>query len=313
MFNGNLSRRKTLVEHGFRLPSSIDHRPLRTEEFFEISDRILYVSATPSDFELQRSEAIIEQIIRPTGLVDPLIDVRQSEGQILDIIKEAKKRKAKDERVIVTTITKRMAENLTEHLIEAGLLVSYIHSDVDTIKRTEILRDLRLGKYDVIVGINLLREGIDLPEVSLVCILDADKVGFLRSTRSLIQIIGRSARNSEGVVIMYADKETPAMKEAIRETKRRRKIQEAYNKEHGITPKTIRKEIKEILEREYNAVESKKHIRSEIKYILKHETTTELKIKKLTDLMTSYADKLLFAEAALCRDEIVKLQKSKSY
>ncbi|MGL4560994.1 MAG: helicase-related protein, partial [Brevinema sp.] len=309
MFNGNLSRRKTLVEHGFRLPSAIDHRPLRTEEFFQISDKVLYVSATPSDFELQRSEAVIEQIIRPTGLLDPLIEIRPSEGQIPDIIKEAKKRKANDERTLVTTLTKRTAENLTEHLIEAGLLVAYIHSDVDTIKRTEILRDLRLGTYDVLVGINLLREGIDLPEVSLVCILDADKVGFLRSTKSLIQIIGRSARNSNGIVLMYADKETIAMKEAIRETKRRRKIQNTYNKKHKIIPKTIRKDIKEILEREYNAVESKKHIRSEIKYIVKHEETTEDKIKKLTDLMTFYADKLLFAEAALCRDEILKWQK----
>lgn len=308
MFNGNLSRRKTLVEHGFRLPSAIDHRPLTTEEFFTIADKILYVSATPANFEIQQSEAIIEQIIRPTGLLDPLIEIRPSEGQINDIIKEAKIRKKHNERGIVTTLTKKMAENLTEHLIESGLLVAYIHSDVDTIQRTEILRDLRLGTYDVLVGINLLREGIDLPEVSLVCILDADKVGFLRSTRSLIQIIGRSSRNSKGLVLMYADKVTPAMKEAIRETTRRRKLQEEFNIQHNITPKTIKKEIKEILDRKYSPTDSKKVVKASIKHILKNKSM-EIKIKKLTTLMEDYADKLLFAEASLCRDEILKLEK----
>lgn len=310
MFNGNLSRRTTLVNYGFRLPSAIDHRPLTTQEFFEISDKVLFVSATPADFEIQQSEAIVEQIIRPTGLLDPLIEVRKSQGQITDIIHEAKSRKKHNERVLVTTLTKRSAENLTEHLIESGLLVSYIHSDIDTIKRTEILRDLRLGKYDVIVGINLLREGIDLPEVSLVCILDADKVGFLRSTRSLIQIIGRSARNSRGVVLMYADKVTVAMKEAMRETSRRRKIQESHNDQYSITPKTIKKEIKEILERKHNLNDSKKSTKNEIKHILNHEKTISTKIKKLKQLMSEYSDKLLFVEAALCRDEILKLQKS---
>jgi len=309
MFNGNLSRRTTLVNHGFRLPSAIDHRPLTSNEFFEIADKVLYVSATPANFELQQSEAIIEQIIRPTGLLDPIIEIRKSEGQILDIIRESKVRKKHNERILVTTLTKRSAENLTEHLIEAGLLVSYIHSDVDTIKRTEILRDLRLGKYDILVGINLLREGIDLPEVSLVCILDADKVGFLRSARSLIQIIGRSARNSKGLVLMYADKITPAMKESIKETTRRRKIQEQYNEQHNITPKTIRKEIKEILERKYNPDDSKKATKVKIKHILKSKKSVNTKIKELEILMGTYSEKLLFVEAALCRDEILKLQK----
>ncbi len=309
MFNGNLSRRTTLVNHGFRLPSAIDHRPLTSEEFFQIADKVLYVSATPADFEIQASEAVVEQIIRPTGLLDPNIEIRPSEGQIKDIIAEAKLRKEKNERVIITTLTKRMSENLTEHLIEAGLLVSYIHSDVDTITRTEILRDLRLGVYDVIVGINLLREGIDLPEVSLVCILDADKIGFLRSTRSLIQIIGRAARNSEGLVIMYADKISPAMKESIRETNRRRKLQEDYNIKNGITPQTIIKDISEILERKNVMEDSKKTIKKQIKDILKNETSVLKKVERLTSLMEEYAEKLMFVEAALCRDELLKLEK----
>ncbi|MGL4367289.1 MAG: excinuclease ABC subunit UvrB [Brevinemataceae bacterium] len=308
MFNGNLSRRTTLVNHGFRLPSAIDHRPLTSEEFFDISDKILYVSATPANFELSRSEAVVEQIIRPTGLLDPIISVRQTEGQIVDIIREAKARKNNNERVIVTTLTKRMAENLTEHLIESGLLVSYIHSDVDTITRTEILRDLRLGTFDVLVGINLLREGIDLPEVSLVCILDADKVGFLRSARSLIQIIGRSARNSGGEVIMYADKVSEAMKEAINETQRRRSIQADHNKHNNLTPSTVIKEIKEILERKPKIQESKNSVKIEIKNIIKKEKKDSEKIKKLTALMNHYAEKLLFVEASLCRDEIKKMQ-----
>ncbi|MGL4677470.1 MAG: excinuclease ABC subunit UvrB [Brevinema sp.] len=311
MFNGNLSRRTTLVSHGFRLPSAIDHRPLTLAEFFDITDKVLYVSATPADLELQNSEAIVEQIIRPTGLLDPNIEVHPTEGQIIDIIQEAKLRKERNERVIITTLTKKMAENLTEHLIEAGLLVSYIHSDVDTIKRTEILRDLRLGVFDILIGINLLREGIDLPEVSLVCILDADKIGFLRSARSLIQIIGRSARNSEGLVIMYADKISPAMKEATRETNRRRKIQNEFNIAHNITPTTISKGISEILERTHNAEDSKKTVKLAIKNILKEEKTVIKKIKKLTTLMEEYAEKLLFVEAALCRDELLKLEKTK--
>ncbi len=311
MFNGNLSRRTTLVNHGFRLPSAIDHRPLTTDEFFTIADKVLYVSATPANFEIEQSEAVIEQIIRPTGLLDPLIEIRPSEGQITDIIREAKIRKKNNERVLITTLTKKMAENLTEHLIESGLLVSYIHSDVDTIQRTEILRDLRLGKYDIIVGINLLREGIDLPEVSLVCILDADKVGFLRSTRSLIQIIGRSARNSKGLVLMYADKVSNAMREAMRETSRRRKLQEKFNTQHSITPKTIKKEIKEILERTHNVGDSKKALKVDIKHILKHQKTKEKQIAQITILMDEYADKLLFVEAAICRDAILKLEKKK--
>ncbi|MGL5254598.1 MAG: excinuclease ABC subunit UvrB [Brevinema sp.] len=309
MYTGDHNRKRTLVEFGFRLPSALDHRPLKSEEFFNISDRILFVSATPADFEIERSEAVIEQIIRPTGLLDPIVEVRPSEGQIADVIAESRLRVTKNERVIVTTLTKKMAENLTEHLIEAGLKVAYIHSDVDTIRRTEILRELRQGIFDVIVGINLLREGIDLPEVSLVCILDADKIGFLRSTRSLIQIIGRSARNDDGMVFMYADVVSSAMKEAMRETSRRRKLQIEHNKQHGITPKTIRKEIKEILERKIDPNDTKKAIRKEIKEVVKSNDSDQQKMIRLEERMLDYSERLLFVEAALFRDEIQRLQK----
>ncbi|MGL5721846.1 MAG: excinuclease ABC subunit UvrB [Brevinema sp.] len=309
MYAGDHNRKRTLVEFGFRLPSALDHRPLKSEEFFNISDKMMFVSATPADFEIERSEAVIEQIIRPTGLLDPIVEVRPSEGQIADVIAEARLRVTKNERVIVTTLTKKMAENLTEHLIEAGLKVAYIHSDVDTIRRTEILRELRQGIFDVIVGINLLREGIDLPEVSLVCILDADKIGFLRSTRSLIQIIGRSARNDDGMVFMYADVVSSAMKEAMRETSRRRKLQIEHNKEHGITPKTIRKEIKEILERKIDPNDTKKAIRKEIREVVKSDASDQEKMIRLEERMLDYSERLLFVEAALFRDEIQRLQK----
>ena len=249
MFNGDRSRKETLVEYGFRLPSALDNRPLRFEEFENVINQVIYVSATPGDYELEKTQgSYAEQIIRPTGLLDPIIEVRPTKDQIDDIIDEINERIEKNERVIITTLTKRMAEDLSAYLKETGLKVAYLHSDTKTLERTEILRNLRLGKYDVLVGINLLREGLDLPEVSLVCILDADKEGFLRSERSLIQTIGRAARNANGKVIMYGDHITDSMKKAIDETARRREIQEAYNEKHHITPQTIHKEIRDLIQ-----------------------------------------------------------------
>ena len=249
MFNGDRSRKETLVEYGFRLPSALDNRPLRFEEFENVINQVIYVSATPGDYELEKTQgSYAEQIIRPTGLLDPIIEVRPTKDQIDDIIDEINERIEKNERVLITTLTKRMAEDLSAYLKETGLKVAYLHSDTKTLERTEILRDLRLGKYDVLVGINLLREGLDLPEVSLVCILDADKEGFLRSERSLIQTIGRAARNANGKVIMYGDHTTDSMKKAIDETARRREIQEAYNEKHHITPQTIHKEIRDLIQ-----------------------------------------------------------------
>ena len=249
MFNGDRSRKETLVEYGFRLPSALDNRPLRFEEFENVINQVIYVSATPGDYELEKTQgSYAEQIIRPTGLLDPIIEVRPTKDQIDDIIDEINERIEKNERVLITTLTKRMAEDLSAYLKETGLKVAYLHSDTKTLERTEILRDLRLGKYDVLVGINLLREGLDLPEVSLVCILDADKEGFLRSERSLIQTIGRAARNANGKVIMYGDHITDSMKKAIDETARRREIQEAYNEKHHITPQTIHKEIRDLIQ-----------------------------------------------------------------
>ncbi len=236
MYEGDLSRKSTLVEHGFRLPSAIDNRPLRFDEFTERVHQVVFMSATPGDYELRRSKRIVEQIVRPTGLIDPEVQIRPTKGQVDDLIEEIRKRAEHDQRVLVTTLTKKMAEDLTDYLVEMGIRVRYLHSEVDTLQRIEILRDLRLGEFDVLVGINLLREGLDLPEVSLVAILDADKEGFLRSETSLIQTIGRAARNVDGTVLMYADRITDSMKSAISETQRRRQIQLQYNTEQRHRP-----------------------------------------------------------------------------
>lgn len=309
MFNGDRSRKETLVEYGFRLPSALDNRPLRFEEFEKIINQVIYVSATPGDYELEYVDhQVVEQIIRPTGLLDPVIEVRPSKDQIDDIISEIKIRQDRNERVLITTLTKRMAEDLSAYLKELGIKVAYLHSDTKTLERTEILRDLRLGKYDVLVGINLLREGLDLPEVSLVCILDADKEGFLRSNRSLIQTIGRAARNSNGEVIMYGDKITDSMAYAIEETNRRREIQKAYNIEHNITPTTIHKEIRdairgqEVIDDAASLVKKGKKASKKDKQVMIHELEKQMKdAAKILD----------FERAMELRDIIMELQGEK--
>lgn len=309
MFNGDRSRKTTLVEYGFRLPSALDNRPLRFEEFEKIINQVIYVSATPGDYELEKVQGVVtEQIIRPTGLLDPVIEIRPSKNQIDDIIEEINNRIEINERVLITTLTKRMAEDLSAYLKELGLKVSYLHSDTKTLERTEILRDLRIGKYDVLIGINLLREGLDLPEVSLVCILDADKEGFLRSERSLIQTVGRAARNSSGKVIMYADRMTDSMRKAIDETNRRREIQKLYNIEHHITPQTIKKEIRDVIHG--------KQIIDDVSSILKKGKKADKKAKKLIldDLekqMKDAAKILDFERAMELRDIIMELKGEK--
>ncbi|NPV00533.1 MAG: excinuclease ABC subunit UvrB [Brevinematales bacterium] len=310
MYNGDRARKQNLVDFGFRLPSALDNRPLNFPEFEGMVRRTLFVSATPAVYEMEHSEAIVEQIIRPTGLLDPEIEVRPSKGQIEDIILEARSRIAGGERILITTLTKKMAEDLTEYLTENGLKVNYLHSEIETIERVEILRDLRTGKYDVLVGINLLREGIDLPEVSLVVILDADKMGFLRSARSLIQTIGRSARHVNGKVLMYADKMTDAMTEAIGETDRRRKIQADYNEAHGITPLSIQKDIHDILERKIQQEEEKKDGRSALKEYKRKFIERKTLEEELEKLMYQYAENLDFENAAIIRDELRELRKS---
>ncbi|WP_077369818.1 excinuclease ABC subunit UvrB [Anaerosalibacter sp. Marseille-P3206] len=303
MYEGDKSRKTTLVEYGFRLPSALDNRPLKFNEFERHINQILFVSATPGPYELEHSEKIVEQIIRPTGLLDPEIVVRPTENQIDDLVKEIRIREKKNERVLITTLTKKMSEDLTNYFKEIGIKVTYLHSDIDTIERMEIIRDLRLGKYDVLVGINLLREGLDLPEVSLVVILDADKEGFLRSETSMIQTIGRAARNSSGKVIMYADKMTKSMKKAIFETNRRRKIQNEYNVVNNITPKTIVKGIRDVIEAT-KVVEDDETYATEK---LSKEKILEI-VQGLEEEMLKEAEMLHFERAAELRDKIVELK-----
>ena len=303
MYGGDRSRKESLIEYGFRLPSALDNRPLRFEEFMGKLKQIVCVSATPGELERSQSDVIAEQLIRPTGLLDPEIDVRPVEGQIDDPMGEINRRTEKNQRVLVTTLTKKMAEDLTGYLDKAGIKVRYMHHDVDTIERMEIIRDLRRGEFDVLVGINLLREGLDIPEVSLVAILDADKEGFLRSETSLVQTIGRAARNAEGKVIMYADEVTDSMQNAIQETYRRREIQQRYNAEHGITPRTIQKEIREVLEISLPEKEGKSARKMSRK-------ETEAAIAKLSAEMREAARLLEFEHAAYLRDKIAKLRES---
>lgn len=302
MYGGDRARKENLVQYGFRLPSAFDNRPLNFEEFYSHVNQAVFVSATPQDFEKDHAAQIVEQIIRPTGLLDPKISVRPTDGQIDDLVGEINLRAARKERVLITTLTKKMAEDLTDYLTDLDIKVKYMHYDIDTVERMEIIRDLRLGEFDVLVGINLLREGLDIPEVSLVAILDADKEGFLRSETSLVQTIGRAARNAEGQVIMYADSVTPSMERAINETERRRTVQQKYNEEHGITPKTIIKEVHDIIE-----IGSKADKEKPLSRMSKMEREAE--IKRLTAEMKQAAKMLEFELAAILRDKINKLRK----
>ena len=302
MYGGDRGRKENLVEYGFRLPSAYDNRPLNFDEFYKRINQVIFVSATPGDFELEKSGKVTEQVIRPTGLLDPEISVRPVEGQMDDLISEINIRTEKKQKVLVTTLTKKMAEDLTDYLTTMGIKIRYMHHDIDTVERMEIIRDLRLGEFDVLVGINLLREGLDIPEVSLVAILDADKEGFLRSERSLIQTIGRAARNAEGTVIMYADEVTESMEKAITETERRRAIQMKYNEEHGITPKTITKKVSDIIE---ISTRSDKKLRGKTKL---SKAEREKLIAQLTKEMKAAAKLLEFEHAAYLRDKIKELQ-----
>ena len=312
MFAGDRSRKQVLVDYGFRLPSAMDNRPLTFTEFEDEINQILCVSATPGPYEYEHSEAIVEQLIRPTGLIDPGISVRPTRGQIDDLLAEIRQRVSKGQRVLVTTLTKKMAEDLADYLQELNVKVHYLHSEIDTIERVEILRDLRLGVYDVVVGINLLREGLDLPEVSLVAILDADKEGFLRSEGSLIQMIGRAARHVEGSVIMYADKTTKSMQRAIDETNRRRKLQIAYNEKHHVTPRGIHKEVKTLSER-IKAMSGASSEAADGKGLatlagIPKEDALRL-IKDLESQMRAAAKQLEFEKAAQLRDQIIEIRR----
>lgn len=304
MYGGDRARKENLVKYGFRLPSAFDNRPLNFEEFYKHVNQAVFVSATPGEFEKDHAAQIVEQVIRPTGLLDPLISVRPSDGQIDDLVSEINMRTAKKERVLITTLTKKMAEDLTDYLLGLDIKVKYMHYDIDTMERMEIIRDLRLGEFDVLVGINLLREGLDIPEVSLVAILDADKEGFLRSETSLVQTIGRAARNAHGEVIMYADSVTPSMERAISETERRRTIQNRYNEEHGITPETVIKDVRDI-------IEIGQKVKSDKPVSKMSRLEREAEIKRLTNEMKQAAKILEFEHAAYLRDKINKLRNGK--
>ena len=310
MYRGDRSRKETLVQYGFRLPSALDNRPLRYDEFDRLSPQTVYVSATPGDYEYEQSDNVVEQVVRPTGLVDPIVEVRPARTQVDDVLSEIQRRVEAEERVLITTLTKRMAEDLTDYLQEHGVRVRYLHSDIGTVERTEIIRDLRLGAFDVLVGINLLREGLDMPEVSLVAILDADKEGFLRSDRSLIQTIGRAARNVNGTAILYADKTTGSMTRAIDETNRRRAKQVAHNEANGIKPASIVKKVADIMEAAYPVPGRMPRKAAEQKREYEAMSTDELmkRAAALEKQMLAAARDLEFEEAARLRDEIQRIR-----
>jgi excinuclease ABC subunit B len=311
MYKGDRSRKENLVNYGFRLPSALDNRPLKFEEFEKLMPQTVFVSATPADYEDKHQGQVVEQVVRPTGLVDPLVEVRPALTQVDDLLAEIKKRIAVGERVLVTTLTKRLSEQLTEYLADNGIKVRYLHSDIDTVERVEIIRDLRLGEFDVLVGINLLREGLDIPEVSLVAILDADKEGFLRSTRSLIQTMGRAARHLNGTAILYADRITESMRRAMAETERRREKQVAFNQEHGITPKSVQKRIKDIIDGVYSANDARQELQAAeeaARYEVMSEKELSREIKRLEKAMHEHAKNLEFEEAAASRDELSRLK-----